>query len=77
MKDSTRPAPVVYWLTEAFFPPLVGGQEPAKIRDAFRAFARARLPADCKAELTGHSGAPAENVDIQQRVGAQPVGAMH
>jgi glycosyltransferase involved in cell wall biosynthesis len=27
MKDSTRPAPVVYWLTEAFFPPLVGGQE--------------------------------------------------
>jgi glycosyltransferase involved in cell wall biosynthesis len=27
MNDSTRPAPVVYWLTEAFFPPLVGGQE--------------------------------------------------
>jgi glycosyltransferase involved in cell wall biosynthesis len=27
MKDSTRPVPVVYWLTEAFFPPLVGGQE--------------------------------------------------
>src|SRR5882724_9201965 len=27
MQDSTYPAPVVYWLTEAFFPPLVGGQE--------------------------------------------------
>jgi glycosyltransferase involved in cell wall biosynthesis len=27
MNDSTRAAPVVYWLTEAFFPPLVGGQE--------------------------------------------------
>jgi glycosyltransferase involved in cell wall biosynthesis len=27
MQDSTQPGPVVYWLTEAFFPPLVGGQE--------------------------------------------------
>ena len=27
MRDSTRGAPVVYWLTEAFYPPLVGGQE--------------------------------------------------
>lgn len=27
MQDSTRRAPVVYWLTEAFYPPLVGGQE--------------------------------------------------
>src|ERR1700736_331985 len=27
MQDSTRRAPVAYWLTEAFFPPLVGGQE--------------------------------------------------
>lgn len=27
MQDSTRRAPVVFWLTEAFFPPLVGGQE--------------------------------------------------
>jgi len=27
MQDSTLRAPVVYWLTEAFFPPLVGGQE--------------------------------------------------
>jgi amidohydrolase len=42
---------------------LVEGQEPAKIREAFRAFARARLPADCKIEFTGHSGAPAVALD--------------
>jgi len=42
---------------------LVGKQEPAKIREAFRAFVRARLPADCKAEFTGHSGAPAIALD--------------
>ncbi|MGA2564631.1 MAG: glycosyltransferase family 4 protein [Steroidobacteraceae bacterium] len=27
MQDSIAPAPRVYWLTEAFFPPLIGGQE--------------------------------------------------
>jgi Glycosyltransferase Family 4 len=27
MQASTAPAPRVYWLTEAFFPPLIGGQE--------------------------------------------------
>src|SRR6516162_5303414 len=42
---------------------LVEGQEPAKIREAFRGFARARLPADCKIEFTGHSGAPAVALD--------------
>ena len=42
---------------------LVEGQEPAKIRDAFRAFVRARLPADCKVEFKGHSGAPAVALD--------------
>ena len=30
---------------------LVGEQDPEKIRDGFRAFVRARLPADCKAEF--------------------------
>jgi acetylornithine deacetylase/succinyl-diaminopimelate desuccinylase-like protein len=37
---------------------LVGNQDPAKIRDAFRAFVRARLPADCTAEFTDHTSAP-------------------
>ena len=42
---------------------LVGDQKPAKIREAFRAFVRSRLPADCKAEFHGHSGAPAIALD--------------
>jgi acetylornithine deacetylase/succinyl-diaminopimelate desuccinylase-like protein len=42
---------------------LVGGQDPAKIRDAFRAFVRARLPADCKVAFKDHSGAPAVALD--------------
>jgi acetylornithine deacetylase/succinyl-diaminopimelate desuccinylase-like protein len=42
---------------------LVGGQEPDKIREAFRAFVRARLPADCKAEFISHTGAPAIALD--------------
>ncbi len=42
---------------------LVGGQDPVKIRDAFRAFVRARLPADCKVAFKGHSGAPAIALD--------------
>jgi len=37
---------------------LVGKQDPAKIRDAFRTFVRARLPADCTAEFADHTGAP-------------------
>jgi acetylornithine deacetylase/succinyl-diaminopimelate desuccinylase-like protein len=42
---------------------LVGGQEPEKIRDAFRAFVLARLPADCGAEFISHAGAPAIVLD--------------
>ena len=42
---------------------LVGGQEPEKIRAAFRAFVQARLPADCRAEFINHSGAPAIALD--------------
>ena len=37
---------------------LVGQQDPAKIRDGFRAFVRARMPADCKAEFGNYSLAP-------------------
>jgi acetylornithine deacetylase/succinyl-diaminopimelate desuccinylase-like protein len=42
---------------------LVGKQDPAKIRNAFRAFVRARLPADCTAEFSDHTGAPAIALD--------------
>ena len=42
---------------------LVEGQDPEKIRTAFRDFVRARLPADCKAEFISHAGAPAIALD--------------
>ncbi len=37
---------------------LVGAQDPQKVRDAFRAFVRARLPADCKVEFANFGVAP-------------------
>jgi acetylornithine deacetylase/succinyl-diaminopimelate desuccinylase-like protein len=42
---------------------LVEGQDPAKIRDAFRAYVKARIPADCSAEFLDHSNAPAIALD--------------
>lgn len=38
---------------------LVEGQDPATIRKAFRKFVSDRLPLDCSAEFTDHTGAPA------------------
>jgi acetylornithine deacetylase/succinyl-diaminopimelate desuccinylase-like protein len=38
---------------------LVGDQDPFKVRDAFRDFIRARVPADCKVEFENHGCAPA------------------
>src|SRR5688572_28955093 len=38
---------------------LVGAQDPQKVRDAFRAFVRARLPEDCRAEFMNFGMAPA------------------
>ena len=38
---------------------LVEGQDPAKIRKAFRDYVTARLPGDCKVEFGDHSSAPA------------------
>ena len=42
---------------------LVVAQDPDKVREAFRAFVRARLPADCTAEFINHAGAPALALD--------------
>ena len=42
---------------------LVEGQDPAKIRDAFRAYVKARIPADCSVEFLDHAGAPAIALD--------------
>ncbi|MEX6507048.1 M20/M25/M40 family metallo-hydrolase [Jiella sp. M17.18] len=38
---------------------LVAGQDPEKIRAAFRDFVTSRLPADCEAEFHPHGGSPA------------------
>ncbi|MHC1547105.1 M20/M25/M40 family metallo-hydrolase [Phyllobacterium sp. K27] len=38
---------------------LVHKQNPAKIREAFRAFVRSRIPADCTIEFHEHGGSPA------------------
>jgi acetylornithine deacetylase/succinyl-diaminopimelate desuccinylase-like protein len=37
---------------------LVGEQDPEKVRDAFRAFVRARMPADCEVEFANFGLAP-------------------
>ena len=42
---------------------LVEGQEPTKIRAAFRAYVSERLPKDCSAEFLDHSNAPAIALD--------------
>jgi acetylornithine deacetylase/succinyl-diaminopimelate desuccinylase-like protein len=41
---------------------LVGAQDPEKIRDAFRDFVRARVPADCSVEFRNFTSAPAFDV---------------
>jgi len=41
---------------------LVGGQNPDKIRETFRAFVRSRLPVDCKVEFASFGTAPAVEV---------------
>jgi acetylornithine deacetylase/succinyl-diaminopimelate desuccinylase-like protein len=37
---------------------LVGAQDPAKVSEAFRAFVRERLPADCSVDFTNYTSAP-------------------
>ena len=55
---------------------LVGAQDPQKIRAAFHAFVRARLPADAKVEFKSFAGAPATRASVRQsRAGQDPRGA--
>jgi len=37
---------------------LVGDQDPARIRDAFRVYVQERVPADCDVEFKAHGGSP-------------------
>ncbi len=38
---------------------LVGKQDPARIRESFRAYVRSKIPADCSIEFHAHGGSPA------------------
>jgi acetylornithine deacetylase/succinyl-diaminopimelate desuccinylase-like protein len=38
---------------------LVGKQDPARIRDAFRAYVRSKIPKDCSVSFHAHGGSPA------------------
>src|SRR5262249_842293 len=44
---------------------LVGAQDPQKIRGAFHAFVRARLPADAKVEFKRFAGPPATEIPFE------------
>jgi acetylornithine deacetylase/succinyl-diaminopimelate desuccinylase-like protein len=43
---------------------LVGEQDPDKIREAFRAYIRSRLPADCQVSFKEHGGSPAISLPV-------------
>jgi acetylornithine deacetylase/succinyl-diaminopimelate desuccinylase-like protein len=43
---------------------LVGDQDPDRIREAFRAFVRERLPADAKVSFHPHGGSPAIRLNV-------------
>ena len=43
---------------------LVGQQDPFKLREAFRIWVQAQLPADCTAEFKSHGNAPASTMQI-------------
>ncbi len=43
---------------------LVGTQDPFAIREAFRAYVQAELPADCTVEFKGHGNSPAGQMSI-------------
>ncbi len=47
---------------------LVGKQNPQKVADAFRAFVRARLPADCRVEFISHGASPALQLPFTSEV---------
>lgn len=55
---------------------LVAGQEPQKIRDAFRAHVRARVPADCSVEFLDHGASAATVMPIDGNFLQKALGAL-
>ena len=47
---------------------LVGRQDPAAIREAFRAYVRSKIPADCRVEFHEHGGSPAIHLPYDSAV---------
>ncbi|WP_417693369.1 dipeptidase [Roseibium sp.] len=47
---------------------LVGDQDPEKIQDAFRAYVRSKIPADCSVEFLAKEGSPALRLDFDSPV---------
>ncbi len=47
---------------------LVGEQDPAAIRDAFRAYVRSKIPGDCRVEFHAHGGSPAIHLPYDSAV---------
>ena len=43
---------------------LVGDQDPVKVREAFRAYVRSKIPSDCTVEFEEHGGSPALRLDF-------------
>lgn len=43
---------------------LVAGQDPERLRGAFRAWVRAQIPEDCTVDFHGHGGSPAARMDV-------------
>jgi acetylornithine deacetylase/succinyl-diaminopimelate desuccinylase-like protein len=55
---------------------LVAGQEPERIREAFRAHVRARIPADCSVSFTSHGGSTASAVPTNSPLLHAALGAL-
>ena len=56
---------------------LVGDQDPQAISDAFKAFVRARIPADCSVEFVKHKGSAALAVSYDMPALRQAKAALH
>ena len=55
---------------------LVGDQDPARVREAFRAYVRAKVPADCRVEFAPHGGSPALRLPHDGAILARARGAL-
>jgi acetylornithine deacetylase/succinyl-diaminopimelate desuccinylase-like protein len=55
---------------------LVEGQDPEKIRAAFRAYVRSMIPADCTVEFLEHGGSPALALPVDSPVLRKTLGAL-